>query len=137
MKNLKERVIEKINAELDVYQLPPKGVVEIGERTLKVRVPFFNRLLEPVVLYITEGEDGNYYIADNDEIVGNRVSATVDSEEAALFIISRLVRIVEHDFNSNITSENLDSNLEEAQNAFNKVCAKLMALGFESDSFNQ
>jgi hypothetical protein len=32
MKNLKERVIEKINAELDVYQLSPKGVVEIGEK---------------------------------------------------------------------------------------------------------
>lgn len=138
MKDLtKTEIAETINRELDVYQVSLNGVIELSNITYKVRVPFFNKLIEEVAIYVTELEAGAYEITDNDEIVGNQVCALLDSKEAMLFTLSRLVRIVEHDFNCNITRDNVDRNLAEAQNAFNKVCAKLMALGFESDSFNQ
>ena len=140
---LKEAIVQAINQELDVNQITLNDVVTVTPDTIsgsyttqRIEVPFFNKLLSQISLRISETIGGEFYeITDNDEIVGNQIRIWIPGKERMLFVLSRLVRTVEHDFDCNITSENLDSNLEESQNAFTKVCSKLKALGFESDSF--
>lgn len=119
---VKRKIADAINGCLEKYMVSIATVCE-GKYWFEMRIPLFTRL-SAFSIHVTDKENG-YYLVEEGGLLGKKIYATI-SEGDLFAVVMELAKAIEfHIVNA------------EAENALNKVCTKLMALGFESDSFNQ
>lgn len=120
---VKRKIADALNGCLEKYMVSIATVCE-GKYWFELRIPDFTRL-SGFSIHVTEKENGYYLVEEEGGLLGKKIYATI-SEGDLFSVVMDLAKAIEfHIVNA------------EAENAFNKVCTKLMALGFESDSFNQ
>ena len=120
---VKRKIVDAINGCLEKYMVSIATVCE-GKYWFELRIPSVFTRLSAFSIYVTEKENGYYLVEEEGGLLGKKIYATI-SEGDLFAVVMKLAKAIEfHIVNA------------EAENAFNKVCTKLMALGFESDGFN-